>query len=318
MRRYASALALTLLAGCAATPGAPAPLTPPAALPSGDAPPPEVLAAAVARVRLRNTGFLFPTPRPGAPWNYGVLDEDRPTARRVPGGWRIAFPFACPPRPDLARVVFVSDDHQTAELDWPAVRLPGLHPVEPPLQTQGFLHLAAATPPLDRPDAIGYWRAAPADYPLDLQLAPDTIGPGPGAVFVYDGHDLIVPILAEHAWEWAPEDLLFRLTARWDEADVLWARFPSGEWRPFARFRDRRFEAGTTAAGAPLPMRRIDLAEDRALEQKLLRPRPPHDYAIPINAGPIALRCDAEGHCASSLRSASGYLCDWWAAHRGR
>ncbi len=236
---------------------------------------------AVDFVAQHNRGYLHPPVDTAAGWTYGVLESDPRAARRVGGGWLLAFPFRCPRDATLARVVFVPDGRGEPRVLYPPVRLPSFAAI--PVETAPTRDVR--TPPSDA--RVGVWR-------------PPRVIAGE---FVFDGSTLATHFWTRRSWEWAPEDHVFRVPTRW-RGNVLEAREPRGTWRAFARAHDDRLvDLHTGEAFA----RRGAVGWDDA--SGLSRPRPVHDETIPLNTGPIVVECHGD-RCWSNQRSAEPRLCD--------
>lgn len=252
-------------------------------------------AVARARERLPDplwVGVLYPPTDARPDGAYGILRSEPSLVRREGDAWLVAFSFQCPDDPTRGRVVRVDDDG-SAQLLYPPVLLPSLEPAGLDDVTLAERGVRAVENP-EHPEAVGEWFAAQQNGPLP---------------FVYDDRTVRLLAIPMRAWEWRPEDFIWRLEASW-AGDVLRVRYPTGGVGDFARFREGRFEdlPDGAVAGRPMALRTRRLsAGERGVE--LLRPRPAHDYELPLNTGPIVVRCSS-GDCESNLRSPVRRLCN--------
>lgn len=236
------------------------------------------------RTMSASTGVFLPPDDPDGEWGLGVLSLDAVGERASGDGWQFAFPFECPPRRDVTRVVYVTP-RGSANLLYPPVEMPGWQPmrVEP---------LAPASGELEHPELIGIWSGGTEDG------VPCMFGP-----FTYDGREVLQPVYAMRDWEFRTEDNLVRFPARWRGRTL---QIHGGRsWRDFAALTD---DGAFVVPGlCPLDP---STGGDPCWFSAWSRPHPVIPPDLPINAGPMMMRCDAAGSCTTNQASLVAYLCE--------
>lgn len=233
-----------------------------------------------------STGVFVPDTSSGG-WTFGVLDLDVVGERDEGEGWQFAFPFQCPSRRDIARVVYVSPAG-SIELMYPPVAMPSWQP----LVVEG--EQRPETGVIQHPELIGLWSGG-----QDEQGSPCSVGP-----FAYDGREILGPVYAMRDWEFRTEDSLWRSPVRW-RGRALQVQLGS-RWQDFAELtEDGRFIARLPGDSCSL----VPAMGDACYLSQWSRPHPAIPRDLPRLAGPGGESCDAAGQCVVHSSALVAYLC---------